>query len=155
MVDSRDWVRCRNCTWKIVDDLYLDFRSCTSVTLRICVLVLYTHRVLLFLGLSAVSGCGSARGDSMEDGGSSTTTLLVSLRERERVFYTAGRLPARLPQVRSVIYCTSLFMPKYLRYFRVRAWSVGHAGTGKRHGSVRRLDGLVLMSTRSHLLLRC
>ncbi|EYC38607.1 hypothetical protein Y032_0707g1705 [Ancylostoma ceylanicum] len=53
--------------------------------------------------LSAVSGCSSARGDSMEDGGSSTTTLLVSLRERERVFYTAGRLPARLPQGEGVI----------------------------------------------------
>ncbi|VDO95241.1 unnamed protein product [Heligmosomoides polygyrus] len=39
-----------------------------------------------------------ARGDSMEDGGSSTNTFLVSLRERERVFYAAGRLPARLPQ---------------------------------------------------------
>ncbi|KAK6740482.1 hypothetical protein RB195_008754 [Necator americanus] len=53
--------------------------------------------------LSAVSGCGSASGNSMEDGGSSTTTLLVSLRDRERVFYTAGRLPARLPQGEGVI----------------------------------------------------
>ncbi|CAJ0600096.1 unnamed protein product [Cylicocyclus nassatus] len=54
--------------------------------------------------LSAVSGCSSVvRSDSMEDGGSSTTTLLVSLCERERCFYTAGRLPARLPQGEGVI----------------------------------------------------
>ncbi|VDL70252.1 unnamed protein product [Nippostrongylus brasiliensis] len=59
----------------------------------------------MLAGLSAVSGCGYlARGDSMEDGGSSTNTLLVSLRERERIFYAAaGRLPARLPQGDGVI----------------------------------------------------
>ncbi|PIO61789.1 cyclin domain protein [Teladorsagia circumcincta] len=39
----------------------------------------------------------------MEDGDSSTNTLLVSLRERERVFYAVGRLPARLPQGDGVI----------------------------------------------------
>nr|CDJ83781.1 Cyclin domain containing protein [Haemonchus contortus] len=53
---------------------------------------------------SAASGCGClAHGDSMEDGDSSTNTLLVSLRERESVFYAVGRLPARLPQGDGVI----------------------------------------------------
>ncbi|KAE9414541.1 hypothetical protein Angca_001830 [Angiostrongylus cantonensis] len=39
----------------------------------------------------------------MEDGFTSTNTLLVSLCEREHIFYGAGQMPARLPQGDGVI----------------------------------------------------